>query len=171
MCMCVKSLQSCPTLCNSIYYSPLGSCVHGILQARILKLPFPSLRNLPDPGIKHRYSALQVNSLYQGSPHYIIAFIIYKKKSWLILCTNLTEPQGAQIFGQKAIPVVSLKVFLDEISSWIGRLIFPLQSGEARIEQEDWLPSPHRLPWWLRWYTNYLQCRRPRFDPWVGKIP
>ena len=132
MCMCVKSLQSCPTLCNSVYYSPPGSCVHGILQARILKLPFPSLRNLPDPGIKHRYSALQVNSLYQGSPHYIIAFIIYKKKSWLILCTNLTEPQGTQIFGQKAIPVVSLKVFLDETSSWIGRLIFPLQSGESQ---------------------------------------
>ena len=83
----------------------------------------------------------------------------------------MTEPQGTQIFGQKAIPVVSLKVFLDEISSWIGRLIFLSNQVKARIEQEDWLPSPHGLPWWLRWYTNYLQCRRPRFDPWVGKIP
>ena len=27
------------------------------------------------------------------------------------------------------------------------------------------------LPWWLRWYSIYLQCRRPGFDPWVGKIP
>ena len=27
------------------------------------------------------------------------------------------------------------------------------------------------LPWWLRWYSICLQCRRPRFDPWVGKIP
>ena len=27
------------------------------------------------------------------------------------------------------------------------------------------------LPWWLRWLRIYLQCRRPRFDPWVGKIP
>ena len=27
------------------------------------------------------------------------------------------------------------------------------------------------LPWWLRWERICLQCRKPRFDPWVGKIP
>ena len=32
-----KSLQSCLTLCNPIDGSPLGSCVPGILQARILE--------------------------------------------------------------------------------------------------------------------------------------
>ena len=32
-----KSLQSCPTLCNPIDGSPLGSSVPGILQARILE--------------------------------------------------------------------------------------------------------------------------------------
>ena len=26
------------------------------------------------------------------------------------------------------------------------------------------------LPWWLRQYSVCLQCRRPRFNPWVGKI-
>ena len=30
-----KSLQSCPTLCGPMDWSPLGSSVHGILQARI----------------------------------------------------------------------------------------------------------------------------------------
>ena len=25
--------------------------------------------------------------------------------------------------------------------------------------------------WWLRWERICLQCRRPRFEPWVGKIP
>ena len=25
--------------------------------------------------------------------------------------------------------------------------------------------------WWLRWQRICLQCRRPRFDPWVRKIP
>ena len=24
--------------------------------------------------------------------------------------------------------------------------------------------------WWLRWLSVCLQCGRPRFDPWVGKI-
>ena len=32
-----KSLQSCPTLCNSVDGSPPGSAVSGILQARTLK--------------------------------------------------------------------------------------------------------------------------------------
>ena len=27
------------------------------------------------------------------------------------------------------------------------------------------------LPWWLRGLSVCLQCRRPGFDPWVGKIP
>ena len=26
------------------------------------------------------------------------------------------------------------------------------------------------LPWCLRWYRICLQCRRPKFDPWVRKI-
>ena len=32
-----KSLQSCPTRCNPIDGSPLGSSVPGILQARLLE--------------------------------------------------------------------------------------------------------------------------------------
>ena len=27
------------------------------------------------------------------------------------------------------------------------------------------------LPLWLSWSRIYLQCRRPGFNPWVGKIP
>ena len=27
------------------------------------------------------------------------------------------------------------------------------------------------LPLWLSWYRICLQCKRPGFDPWVGKIP
>ena len=51
----VKALvtQSCPTLCDPIDYSPPGSSVHGVLQARILEwVPFPSPGDLPDPGIE-----------------------------------------------------------------------------------------------------------------------
>jgi len=46
MCVCVcvlKVTQSCLTLCNPMDYSPPGSSVHGILQARILEwvaIPF-----------------------------------------------------------------------------------------------------------------------------------
>ena len=37
MCVCVKLLHSCPTLCDLKDGNPLGSSVHGILQARILE--------------------------------------------------------------------------------------------------------------------------------------
>ena len=42
--MRAKSLQSCPTLCEPMDYSPPGSSVPGILQERILEwvaIPFP----------------------------------------------------------------------------------------------------------------------------------
>ena len=41
-----------------------------------------------------------------------------------------------------------------------------------------WYPSHYDsacftsgLPWWLSQYRILLQCGRPGFDPWVGKIP
>ena len=36
-CMHAKSLQSCLTLCDPMDCNPVGSSVHGILQARILE--------------------------------------------------------------------------------------------------------------------------------------
>ena len=36
ICCCCSVTQSCPTLCNPMDYSPPGSSVHGIFQARIL---------------------------------------------------------------------------------------------------------------------------------------
>ena len=50
--MCANSLQLCLTLCDPMDYSPPGSSVHGILQARLLEglpCPFPGAL---DPGIK-----------------------------------------------------------------------------------------------------------------------
>ena len=45
MCVCAKSLQSCPTLCDPIDCSLPGCSVHGILQARILEwVAVPSSR-------------------------------------------------------------------------------------------------------------------------------
>ena len=45
-CMCAKLLWLCLTLCEPMDFSPLGSSVHGILQARILEwvaIPFSTL--------------------------------------------------------------------------------------------------------------------------------
>ena len=51
--MHAKSLQSCPALCDSMDDSPLGSFVHGILQARIMQwVAMPFSRGSSDPWIE-----------------------------------------------------------------------------------------------------------------------
>ena len=51
-------------LCDPINYSPPGSSIHGILQAKILgPVAIPSLEHLPNPGIKSMSPTLQADSL------------------------------------------------------------------------------------------------------------
>ena len=55
-CCCLVA-KSCPTLWDLMDYSPLGSSVHGISQARILEwITIPSLGDLPDLGIESELS-------------------------------------------------------------------------------------------------------------------
>ena len=55
----VNVTQSCLTLCDSTDCSPLGSSVHGILQARILEqVAFLSPGDLPNPGTEPMSPAL-----------------------------------------------------------------------------------------------------------------
>ena len=61
--------QSCPTLCDPVDYSPPGSSVRGILQARILEWEAcPSPGNLPDPGIEPGSPAPQADALPSEQP-------------------------------------------------------------------------------------------------------
>ena len=46
---------------------------------------------------------------------------------------------------------------------------FPLSLPFPSIQTQGLLKRG--LPWWLRQYRNCLQCRRPRFSLWIGKIP
>ena len=62
--MCVLVAQSCPTLCDSVDYSPSGYSAMGFPSQEYLSgFPFPSPGDLPDPGIKPRSPALQADSL------------------------------------------------------------------------------------------------------------
>ena len=46
----------------------------------------------------------------------------------------------------------------------LGPFPLPGQAGSAIAL------TLHEFPWWLRQWRICLQCRRPRFSPWVGKI-
>ena len=75
-CVFAKSLQLCPTLCDSMDCSPPGSFVHGILQARTLEwAAMPSSRGSSQPRdrthisyLLHWHQALYCQRCL-GSPH------------------------------------------------------------------------------------------------------
>ena len=49
--------RSCPSLCSAMDWSPPGSSVHGIFQAKYWsRLPFPAPGDLHNPGIKPHIS-------------------------------------------------------------------------------------------------------------------
>ena len=64
--------------------------------------------------------------------------------------------------------------------SWSTSCWFILDLCWLYIKQYSWWPLIHpssrvmlyeSSPWRLRWSRTHLQCRRPKFDPWIGKIP
>ena len=58
LCVCLV-IQSCLTLCNPMDYSPPGSSVHGILQARILEqVVTPFSRECSQPREQTRVSCI-----------------------------------------------------------------------------------------------------------------
>ena len=79
LCKCAMSLQSCPTLCDSIVCSLPGSSVHGILQPRTLEwVAAPFSMDLPDPGIKPMSPAapaLQTDSLPLSQQGMVSAYL------------------------------------------------------------------------------------------------
>ena len=87
--------RSCPTLCDPMDWSPPGSSVRGILQARILEWVVISFSrgNLPDPEFEPRSPALQTDSLpseegkgREGRPQNSwVKFETYKFSPWLLI--------------------------------------------------------------------------------------
>ena len=80
--------QSCLTLCDPMYYSPPGSSVHGIFQARILDWIATSFSgDLPDPEIEPGSPVLQADSLppkIPGKPYTDVCMQTYK-----YICINI----------------------------------------------------------------------------------
>ena len=50
-------------------------------------------------------------------------------------------------------------------------LLINFQRVHLNIEFNWVAPNWNGLPWWFRWWRICLECRRPQFDLWVGKIP
>ena len=89
--MRAKSLWSCLTLCNPMDCSPLGSSVHGILQARILESGiqgiFPTQRSNPHLLRLPHWQAGSLPLYHLGSPQWTMT---HHKKEWNnVICSNM----------------------------------------------------------------------------------
>ena len=72
--------QSCPTLCNPMDRSPPGFSMGFYKQRYSIELPFPSLGDLPDPGIKPMSLALQADYLLLKPPGKAIMYAEVKDR-------------------------------------------------------------------------------------------
>ena len=110
-CMHAKSLQSCLTLCDPVDCNPVGSSVHGILQARILEwVAMPSSRgtfltrikpaSLRFPALAGRFFTTSTTWEALRDPELLISFSepnCLVKKSRLSSCRE--GPQVMRSFG------------------------------------------------------------------------
>ena len=82
---CAMSFQSCSTLCDPMDYSPPVSCVHGILQARILQwVALPSSRGSSWPRDQTRVSSSSciVGGFFTAEPPGKPLCLQYKQPIW-----------------------------------------------------------------------------------------
>ena len=112
-------------------------------------------------------------------------FLLSSSYFFLIVCysaliTQLSGLQSPSWFGFSMLYSFSLEryslmwerlLFQSTTMSFITQVspdihIFILEEVNSEI-WEVWV----RLPWWLSWLRIRLQCGRPGFNPWVGKIP
>ena len=90
VCICLLVVQSCPTLCDPIDYSPPGSFVREILHARILEwiaIPFSRRSSRPRDGTwihksAHKLQAHLLQSKPPGQPNRQQSCTLKKQLRW-----------------------------------------------------------------------------------------
>ena len=101
MLCCRLVAKSCLTLCDPMDCSPPVSSVHGISQAKYWSgLPFPSPRDLPDPGIEPGFPALQADSLPSEPPEKTRKFVYTDRHLYIHIqkkgCVR-TQGEGSRV--------------------------------------------------------------------------
>lgn len=101
-----------------------------------------------------------------GKLDIVLNWKYYVYLRWLILCVNLTRPQGAWMFGHMFLWVCPLRAFLDDINIWMGRPIkadCPPWCGWAssnqlktEIEQTGWEKGISCCLTALSWDTGFF---------------
>ena len=138
-CVCAKSLQSSPTLCDSVDYSLPGSSVHRILQARILEwVAMLSSRgsSWPRDWICVSYiSCTEAGSLplvLPGKPHTVEYYPAIKISELLIHATIYISIKRTLLSGRSQTQVATFCVILFTWHSGRGKMIERKQISGCR---------------------------------------
>ena len=77
-----------------------------------------------------------------------------------------------KIFLKKCM--VCLLELIFRLNFYFSVLIYWLIGGTRYNYSLHWVIIQYHAtgpPWWISQWRIHLQCRKPNFDPWVGKIP
>ena len=144
--MCAKSLQSYPTLCDSMDCSPPGSYVDGILQARILGwVAIPSSRGSSQARDGSHVSCVScIGRQILYDQHHLKVKVRVAQ-----LCPTLCDPTNYTVH----------EILQARILEWVA---FPF-SRESSHPRGSNPGLPH-----CRWILYQLSCKSPRILEWVG---
>ena len=104
---------------------------------------------------------------------WICSYMLCYAKS-LQSCPTLSDPMDCSLTGSSVHGIFQARVLewgaiaFSGISSH-GSYLFLFFSTHKALYRLLFIHF--RLSWWFRWWRICLQCWRPGFDPWVGKIP
>ena len=128
---CAKLLQSCPTLCDPMDYSPPGSSVHGILLARILEwVAMLRFRRSSQPSDRTCISCVSctadrfLQQSHQGSLSYLVLYNKSPQKSVTVLewCFGCWGGRGRdREFGKVVYTLLYLKWKINKDLLYITR--------------------------------------------------
>ena len=116
-------------------------------------------------------TCLRVGILSEKGSHYprkLLALILNVIKKWRGLLFTFPGSKSMGLGAQGASLVAQLvqnPPAVQETLVWLLGREDPLEKGQAA---HSCIPG---LPWWLSWERIRLQCGRPGFNPWVGKMP
>ena len=157
--MKVKVAQSCPTLCNPMDCSPPGSCVHGILQARILEwVAMPSSRGSSrpqgsDPHLLHcRQRFFTIWLTREAHYDHIRTFLCQTNSEWYRLNWHLVS----LAISRRDIVCLKLTFCRNDLAwkmyiSWTSLVVYSSLVGYSPWGHKDWGTKPTHI--WLIWIT------------------
>ena len=197
----LKVKISCSVMsdCNPMDCSPPGSSVHGILQARIVEwIAISFSRGSSQPKDRTHIPCIAGEFFTIWAPGSFLLERCWvpvdtKASLWLICPGELVSPffsvnlswntfQWLSTDGREIFPFLignCSYIFHSPVKEIAIHLVFLrkpvfyltlLKSYHVIISEQ--LHFPYNVsPSWLRWWRICLQCRRPKFYPWVRKIP